>query len=230
MLPPEYAAGFAESYVALLNRSLPFIATEEAGEVTKVVLGDALQAYRQVSGHPSRVYGHADGRGPFFRATFPDFEFVPVQAKPYDLFIQGGSFSLLLESEMDPWRKKVIEDYGKLLVEECAGEHPVRVIVVRNTRRDRAWRDNHVLSPLIDSWRTQQSFVIVEICWVSGTTAQHAVARARAHANGATVYNSEPDDWAYRLTTRIDPSELQLPTGQSVTIRRSFSPSYDWQR
>lgn len=229
MLSPEYAARFAETFVGMLNQSLLRLATEETGEVTKAVLGDALRAYQVVSGQPTTLFGHADGRGPFVRASFPEFEFVAARAQAYDLFVQGGNFSLLLETEMNPWREKIVEDYNKLLREEWFGEQPVRVIVVRNTRRDRAWRDNSFVRPLTDSWRTQQSFVIVEICWEAGALAQNAHARARVHASGSTIYNTEPDDWAFSISVKIEPTELTLPSGHHVTIQRTHEPSFDWR-
>lgn len=227
MPPPECAARFAETYVRLLNCSLLSLATEEPSEVTKAILADAVEAYRLVGGEPEQVTGHAHRSRKFFQANIPDFEFIPAHAQAYDLFIQGGWFSLVLESELDPRKQEIRKDYNKLLIEEFAGAEPVRVIVLRNTRRDQAWRDNRYVHPLIDSWRTQQSFIIVELCWTDGAFAHEAFARARVHTNGATIFNTEAKDWAFRLTANIEPFEIRLPSGQHMTVQRTYTPSFD---
>jgi hypothetical protein len=223
------AARFVHHYVDALNAAFEALVTEEGVVVTNFVLGTAFESYRDFSGPNAHIHGHADGKGPFFLANHPSLNIVPVEHQNYDLLLRGGAFTLVLESELNVRRAEVQKDYGRLLLEEFANEDPLRLIVLRNSRKDREWRDNRFVHPLIDSWRTQQDVAIVEICWPSGPGINPKYARARMYSGGRTSHCTEIGDWGFSLSVSIEPSQINLSPGRFVTIRRKVDPEFDWK-
>jgi len=225
----DYAAAFVQSYVNALNDDLRRLVTDETREVTKIILGKAFESYRRFSDPNARIYGHADGEAPFFNANHPALEMATAEYQSYDLFLQGGAFPLLLESELNVRRAAISADYAKLFYEQFAGYRPLRVIVIRNNRQDREWRDNRFVSPFIDSWRTNQDFAIVEICWPSTAIINQKYARARLYRNGINILSTEDGDWRFSLSVTVDPIYLELPGGYTATVTRTIKPEYPWK-
>ncbi len=223
------AAHFVQSYVDALNATFEALATEEGGVVTNIILGRAFETYCDFSSPGANIHGHADGKGPFFLANHPSFGIVPVEHQDYDLLLRGGEFTLVLESELDVRSAEVRKDYNKLLREEFANEPSLRIIVLRNSRKDREWRNNRFVHPLIDSWRSQQDIAIVEVCWPRGPGINPKYARARLYSGGRTSHCTEIGDWGFSLSVRIEPSQIELSGGGFVTIRRNVEPEFDWK-
>lgn len=187
----EYSKEFASRFVDELRNTVEAVATRQGYLVTSHVLKQAVATYQELNPGVNRIEGHADGRTPWLADEFPNI--VRDAISKYDLYLTGGRFNLVLETEFSLRKEKRAEDFEKIRSALSDEKPVVRVFIGRTPNFRNLGKDNFGIDPIEAS--VDSPITIVECYWREGSEHLYSssVFSARVYDRKTVVYEAKSE-------------------------------------
>ncbi|WP_330705860.1 hypothetical protein [Novosphingobium resinovorum] len=186
---PTFARSYAKMVHELTEAKCSGADTRQYGELTKINLGAAIEAFDELVGPANDRTLSADKMGAWAEETFPQFAKVPYDGHPYDTKMSGGGYNVAIESETAGGNQAVAKDAQKL--RNHPGPVNVRGLFVREKSAKHYGReDERALSMSKDG---KGPVMLVEERLANKAFISSTIVKTKLFQNGEVAYESQDD-------------------------------------
>ncbi|MFT8542079.1 hypothetical protein [Acetobacter sp.] len=187
----KYSKEFSIEFINKLRSTVGDIAKRQGYWATSHVLTNAIDTYHHLNPGINCIEGHADGRTPWLADEFPHI--VRDALSRYDLYLTGGRFNLVLETEFSLKKENRADDFKKICSVSSHEKPVVRVFLGRTANYKKLRKDNHGIDPVEASMSSDLPITIIECYWREGVSHLYssAIFSARVYHRGSIVHEVE---------------------------------------